>query len=185
MKAFRNFQGDVREIDVDVGVDGEAILPPDTTIEPRPEPIEDHYVTVVGKVWVQILKPVLFEVFETKKQRKIDQIRKYRQWLVEQPVEFNSVKFDADDTARIRMTQALVMNSTVNYLPPAWVTYDNGLFPLADISDLVNLVATVMGAFATRFFECNVLRETAMAATDEAGLDAVVIPAYGQNSFGI
>lgn len=180
MKAFRNFQGDVREIDIDIGIDGLPILPPDTTIDPRPEAIEDHYVTVVGTAWVQILKPVLFEIFETIKQRKIDDIRKYRQWLVEQPVVFNGMKFDADDTARVRMTQALVMNSTVGYLPSVWVAYYNELYPLADASDLVKLVAAVMGAFATRFFECNVLREAATAATDQAGLDAVVIPAYGQ-----
>lgn len=185
MKAFRNFQGDVREVDIDVGIDGLPILPPDTTIDPRPEAIADHYVTVVGTSWVQILKPVLFEIFDTIKQRKMDDIRKYRQWLVEQPIMFNGMKFDADDTARVRMTQALVMNSTVGYLPPVWVAYDNELYPLTTAADLVNLVAATMGAFATRFFECNVLREAATAATNQEELDAVLIPTYGQNVFGI
>lgn len=179
MKAFRNFYGDVREVNVDIGIDGVVILPPDTTIEPRPEPLEGHYVTVVGNSWIQILTPVLFEVFETKQARKIAQIGKYRDWYIEQPVELNGVKFDADDKARSRLTQALVMNSTLNYLPPTWVTYDNGLFPLADISDLVNLVGIIQNAFATRFFECNALRTAVTAATNETELDAVVIPAYG------
>lgn len=180
MKAFRNFHGDVCEIDIDVGADGVPILPPDTTVDPRPETLEGHYTTVVGNAWVQIERAVLFEVFETKQQRKIAEIGKYRNWYTEQPVDVNGVKFDADDQARTRLTQALVINTTLAYLPPAWITYDNSLFPLAAIEDLVNLVAVIHTAFATRFFECNVLRQAAMAATDEAALDAVVIPVYGR-----
>jgi hypothetical protein len=52
MKAYRNIAGVVHEIQVDIGLDGQPILPPDTTVDPRPEPQPGHYVTVVGNAWV-------------------------------------------------------------------------------------------------------------------------------------
>ena len=183
MKAYRNVAGDVREITVDVGLDGKAILPPDTTTDVRPEALPGHYVTVVGNVWVQIETTVYVESFESKKQRKIAEIAKYRNWLTEQPVEVAGVKFDADDQARSRLTQALVMFSNLEYLPPVWVTFDNSVHQLASIEDLKAIVTAVQNAFAARFYECSELRVTATAAEDEAALEAVVVPSYGNNLF--
>lgn len=183
MKAYRNVAGEVREITVDVGLDGKPILPPDTTTDPRPEELPGHYVTVVDKAWVQIEKTVYVESFESKKQRKIADIAKYRDWLTEQPVEIDGVKFDADDQARSRLTQALVIFSNLEYLPPVWVTFDNSAHPLATIEDLKAIVVTVQTAFAARFYECSELRTTVAAAEDEAALEAVVIPSYGNNLF--
>ena len=37
MKAFRNLAGNVVEIDIDLDLDGNPILPPDTTTDLRPE----------------------------------------------------------------------------------------------------------------------------------------------------
>lgn len=179
MKAFRNVAGNVVEITVDVGLDGKPILPPDTTVDPRPEPNPGHYVTVVGREWVQIEIPVVIESFESKVARKLEAIGKYRDWLTEQPVEVGGVKFDADEQARSRLTQALVIQSTLGYLPPAWISYDNTPQPLTTVDDLKAIVQTVQTAFATRFFECDVLRQAAKAATNTEELDLVVVPSFG------
>ena len=177
MKAYRNIAGEVREIQVDIGINGQPILPPDTTVDPRPEPLPGHYVTVVGDKWVQIEIPVYVEAFETKKQKKLDAIAKYRDWYLDQPVEFQGVKFDGDSEARIRLTQALLMAKELEYVPPVWVTYDNSEFPLPDFETMKDLVAVVTQAFSTRFYECSVMRAQAMAAEDLAALDAVQVPA--------
>lgn len=179
MKAFRNVAGNVVEITVDVGLDGKPILPPDTTVDPRPEPNPGHYVTVVGREWVQIEIPVVVESFESKVARKLEAIGKYRDWLTEQPVEVGGVKFDADDQARSRLTQALVVQSTLGYLPPAWIAYDNTPQPLTTVDDLKVIVQAVQTAFATRFFECDALRQAAKAATNAEELDLVVVPSFG------
>lgn len=179
MKAFRNVAGNVVEITVDVGLDGKPILPPDTTLDPRPEPNPGHYVTVVGREWAQIEIPVVVESFESKVARKLEAIGKYRDWLTEQPVEVDGTMFDADEQARSRLTQALVIHDTLGYLPPAWITHDNRPKPLATVDDLKAIVQAVQTAFATRFFECDSLRQSAKAATNAEELELVVVPSFG------
>lgn len=181
MKAYRNVAGNVVEVEVDVGIDGQPILPPDTTTDERPEAQEGHYVTVVGKVWVQIPIPQPFTSFETKKAEALVKMRKYRDWYLEQPVEHSGVKFDGDDIARARLTQALVINTANGYLPPAWVAYDNSLFPIADLAALQALVNTVQVAFSNRFFEMSTLRDQITAAADETALTAITIPSVPQD----
>lgn len=176
MKAYRNVGGDVREIDVDVDLKGSPILPPDTTVDARPEALPGHYVTVVGKSWVQIEIPVAVVSFETKKQQKLNEISQYAAWYQDQPLDINGVKFDADEKARIRLSQALVIHLTLGQIPPAWITYDNAEFPLTTIDELKGISAAVHQAFQTRFFECNALRQAALVSTDDASLDAVVVP---------
>lgn len=176
MKAYRNVGGDVREIDVDVDLNSNPILPPDTTVDPRPEALPGHYVTVVGKSWVQIEIPVLVVSFETKKQQKLDEISQYSAWYQDEPLDINGVKFDADEKARSRLTQALVIHLTLGQVPPAWITFDNSRFPLAGIDDLKAISTAVHAAFQTRFFECDALRQAAIAAADDATLDAIVVP---------
>ena len=181
MKAFRNVGGNVVEITVDVGLDGNPILPPDTTVDARPEALPGHYVTVVDRSWVQIEIPVVIETLETKVARKLEAIGKYRDWLTEQPVDVAGVKFDADEQARSRLTQALVVQSTLDYLPPAWIAYDNTPQPLTTVEDLKAIVQAVQSAFATRFFECDTLRQAAKAATTAEQLELVVVPSYGNH----
>ncbi len=176
MKAFRNFGGNILEIEVDVDPDGNPILPPDTTVDPRPEPNEGHYVTVVGNEWVQIPTPVLFITFETKKQEALAKLKVYGDWYKEQPTEINGVLYDADEVARSRLSQACNVYSVTNSIPPAWIDYNNVPRPLASFSDLTVLVAGVYQAFSNRFFEIDNIRQQLMAATDEAALNAVVIP---------
>jgi len=177
MKAFRNVAGNVVEIDIDMDLNGNPILPPDTTIDPRPEAEEGHYVTVVGKEWVQIPIAQEFVSFETKVQNTLKKLQKYRDWYLEQPVEYLGVMFDADEVARARLTQALVINSANGYLPPAWIAYDNSNFPLATLDDLKAIVNAVQVAFSNRFFEMNSLREQILAAEDDAALALIDIPA--------
>lgn len=177
MKAYRNIAGVVHEIQVDIGLDGQPILPPDTTVDPRPEPQPGHYVTVVGNAWVQIEIPVAYESLDTKKDAVLKRIAAYRDWLLSQPVDVDGVLFDGDEAARERLTQALVIFREIAYLPPSWVTHDNSEAPLADADALRNIAGKVTAAFSQRFYECNTLRAQAMAAQDEAALNAVVIPA--------
>ena len=176
MKAFRNMGGNVVEIEVDVGPDGKAILPPDTTIDEKPQAQEGHYVTVVGNVWVQIPVPVQFVAFETEKELALQRLRDYRDWYINSPAEYAGELFDADELARNRLIQALVIYQQNGYLPPVWVTYDNKSFEIADITALNNLISTIQNAFSTRFYETNTLRSQILAAQTKEELDAIVIP---------
>lgn len=182
MKAYRNVAGEVREIQIDLDLHGNPILPPDTTVDPRPEPLEGHYVTVVGRSWVQIEIPVQVVSFETKKQQKLALIAGYTKKYLDLPVEIEGVKFDADEQARNRLTQALVIHSTFGQVPPAWVAYDNTPKPLASIDDLKAISSALHQAFQSRFFECDTLRQAALAAADEAALEAVVVPQLQSDS---
>lgn len=176
MKAYRNIAGEVREIEVDIGLDGTPILPPDTTVDPRPEPMAGHYVTVVDNAWVQIEIPVYVESFESKKAKVLAQIAAYRAWYLDQPVEVGGVKYDADEMARTRLTQALVMFTEMAYLPPVWIAFDNSEVAIADIAALKTIVGGVQTAFSTRFYECATLRGQVLTAATEEALAAVVVP---------
>lgn len=180
MKAFRGISGGYKEIDVDVDhVTQQPILPPDTTIDLKPETVtENHYLTVVGNEWVEIENPVPVFSFDYLKQKKLEEVYEYREWLFRQPVEHAGALFDADDTARTRLTQALVMtNPPINYVPPVWVTYDNDSFPISDLPDLVGIVSAVTSAFSQRFYEMGYLRSQVSAAEHQEALDAIEIPA--------
>jgi hypothetical protein len=176
MKAFRNVGGNVVEVEIDTDLNGHPILPPDTTTDPRPEAQEGHYVTVVGDKWVQIAIPVPFVTFETKKQDAHKKLKAYRAWYLEQPIIHEGVKFDADEQARARLTQALTINGANGYLPPAWIAFDNTPFPLAAVADLVNLVNAVQVAFSNRFFETAAIRDQIINATTEEQLAAITVP---------
>lgn len=185
MKAFRNVAGTVTEIEIDVDLNGQPILPPDTTVDPRPEAQDGHYVTVVGKEWVQIPIPQQVTTFETKQAEALKHVQAYRDWYLEQPVTHGGLLFDGDATARARLTQALTINSANGYLPPAWITFDNQAYPLADVAALVSLVNDVQVAFSNRFFEMATLRGQVNAATTDAELAAVNIPAIPQNGMPV
>lgn len=177
MKAFRNIGGNVVEIQVDVDPNGNPILPPDTTIDPKPEAAEGHYVTVVGKNWVQIPFPVPFKTFETKKNEVLEKIKAYKDWLLEQPVEHNGVLFDADDVARGRISQALVVHSATGQLPPVWITYTDEPYAITAVDDLNAISGAVFAAFSQRFYECDTLRSQVVAAETEEALYAIEVPA--------
>lgn len=181
MKAWRNIAGVVQEIQIDVGIDGNPIYPPDTTTDARPEALPGHYVTVVDRSWVQIESPVYVESFEAKKARLLKVVSTYRSWYLDQPVPVNDVLFDADDQARTRLTQAVVMYTNLNYLPPAWIAKDNSIYPLASFEDLKAIVGTVQTAFSTRFYECDTVRQQLLAAATEEELSAVTVPSVPMN----
>ena len=176
MKAFRNMAGNVVEIDIDLDLNGDPILPPDTTTDPRPEAQPGHYVTVVDRNWVQIPIPVQVKSLELLKSEALKKVATYREWLLEQPVEHSGVLFDGDQVARIRLNQAVTVAEAGGQVPPAWITYDNSTFPLADLAALKALTVSIITAFGNRFFEANAVREAVMQANDEAALAAVEIP---------
>jgi len=176
MKAWRNFGGQVLEIDIDVDLEGNPILPPDTTTDVKPEANEGCYVTVVGNTWVQIPIAVSYTTFETKKQEALDKLKDYRRdWYLDTPVEVNGVLYDADEKARGRLVQALVIYNETTYLPPAWISFNDIAQPLSSIDDLKEIIAGVQNAFTTRFFETNSIREALLLAANEEALNAVEI----------
>ena len=177
MKAHRNLGGTVIEIDVDTDPNGMPILPPDTTTDPKPEALEGHYVTVVGNAWVQIPVPQVVVSFDTKKQQKLEQFRRYRERYMESNVTHAGMEFEGDEITRSRLTQALVVYQTMGELTPAWISADKTPYPINAVEDLQALATTVHAAFKARFFEMENLRQQILAASDEAALDAVVIPA--------
>lgn len=176
MKAFRNIAGNVVEIDVDLDLNGDPILPPDTTTDERPEAQPGHYVTVVDRNWVQIPIPQQVKSLELLKTEALQKVSAYREWLLEQPVTHDGVLFDGDQVARVRLSQAVIVADAGGQVPPAWVTYDNSTYPLTDLASLKALTVSVITAFGNRFFEANAVREAVMQANDEAALAAVEIP---------
>ena len=184
MKAFRNIAGNVAEIEVDLDLDGNPILPPDTTTDARPAAQPGHYATVVDRSWVQIPVTVQVKSLELQKSEVLAKISSYREWLLEQPVTHSGVVFDGDQTARVRLSQAVMVADAGGQVPPAWVTYDNSTFPLADLAALKALAVSVITEFGNRFFEANAIREAAMQAADAAALAAVVVPAIPDHFTG-
>lgn len=176
MKAFQLYNGIISEIDVDIGLDGEPILPPNTTVDPRPDEIPNHYLTIQGNSWVQVEIPP--RTVEQTRQDKLSQFNSYRNFYMDQPVVHNDVLFDADSTARDRLTQAIVMHGATGYLPPVWIKYDNTGYPIATIDDLVAIAEAVQNAFAARYYEMIALRDSVNAATTLEQLDAINIPQF-------
>lgn len=176
MKAWRNTGNGCVEIDVDMDTAGRPILPPNTTVHSKPVPLDGHYVTVVGDKWVQIPIAVQEETLDVLKTKQLGLLSSYRKWYTEQPIEIEGVKFDADEQARNRLAQALIIYTNMGYLPPAWITFDNGTHVLASVEDLKSIVAAVQNAFTARFFECNTKRQAIMTADTKEAVNAVEIP---------
>jgi len=176
MKAWRNVGGTIIQIDIDLDINNNPILPPDSTVDPKPDALPDHYVTIVDNAWVQI--PIAQEVisFDYKKQQALEGLTKYKNWYLDQPVIVNSVAFDADETARNRLIQALVIYNSNAYLPPSWITANNTPYPLTTITDLEAIINGVQTAFSARFFEMDTIRQSIINAADEAALAAITIP---------
>lgn len=176
MKAFRKVAGNIVEIRVDVDLNGEPLLPPNTTVDPRPEYLEGHYSTIEGNSWVVIahpVQPVEVITFESIQQNKLLELSAYRDWLLEQPVEHDGRMFDADDTARTRISQAIVSYTTLDTLPGGWVDANDELYPIETYEDLVNLARVIADIFQARFFETAMLRVSISAATTEEELNLI------------
>lgn len=181
MKAWRNLAGNVQEIVVDVGPDGAPLLPPDTTTDPRPEPLPDHYVTVVGNSWVQIPIPKPYFEFSYLKQIALDKLSAYKAWYLDQPVEVNGSLFDNTEMSRNRMIQTLVIYIQTNFLPAAWIDYHNQPHPISTVDDLKQIMTAMSSSFNQRFFEMETIRQQILAAQDEPALTAINIPSIPTN----
>lgn len=176
MKAFRNIGGQVVEIDIDVDLAGNPILPPDTTTDKQPSIPEGHYATVVGDRWVVIANPVQTVTFEMKQQERLEELSVYRSWLLDQPVEHDGRQFDGDETARARVSQALVSYQSLGVLPDGWIDLNNQLYPIETIEELNALALVIANEFQIRFFETAQLRTSLMEATTLEELELIECP---------
>lgn len=176
MKAFRNINGTVTEITVDIDLNGNPILPPDTTVDPRPQLLDGHYLTVVGNSWVQIPIVVQEVTLDDLKREKMEFIKNWADNLLEQPIVYEGIEFDADEKARARISQAIVTYNTTEYLPAAWITRDNTAYNISSFEDLKGLGAAIASAFTERFFTGAALRAQVLEATSEAELNAIELP---------
>lgn len=176
MKAYRRINDDIIEIEVDVDENGNPLLPIDSTVDPKPQPLANHYVTIVGNEWVQLPLQASSKTLEALKEEALKKLSVYKDWYLDQPIEHDGRLFDADDKARMRFTQALVMYTANNYLPPAWIDYNNRPYPITSINDLQSLITKVQTAFTTRFYEMSALREQILDAENENELNAIQIP---------
>lgn len=181
MKAHRNIAGTVVEIDIDLDLAGNPILPPDTTTDPRPDAQPGHYVTVVGRNWVQIPIPQQVKSLELQRSEALAKVQAYRDWYLEQPIVHEGVVFDGDQIARVRLSQAVIVADAGGQVPPAWITHDNNAFPLSGLAALKSLAVSVITEFGNRFFEANAIREAIMQAPDEAALASIAIPTIQDN----
>lgn len=176
LDAWRNVAGNVVQVKVDVGIDGKPLLPPDTTTDPRPEPLEDHYVTVVGNEWVQIPVAKTIPTLESVRDDKLRELSAWKEWILEQPVEFESRLFDGGETARSRISQAIVMAIATEKVPPVWVDYNNQNFPIDTLSTLKALGVSLANEFLERFYQSSLLRETILSAQTMEALYNIEIP---------
>ncbi|QXN70530.1 hypothetical protein AGENTSMITH_126 [Bacillus phage vB_BspM_AgentSmith] len=181
MKAFRNVAGQVVEIEIDIDLAGNPILPPDTTTDRAPSIPEGHYATVVGDRWVVIAKPVHTVSFEMKKQSKLDQLATYRKWILDQPIEHDGRTFDADELARARVSQALVSHQALGELPTGWIDHSNELYAVPTIEVLNALALAIASVFQQRFFDTATIRSALMATSTEAELEAIEVPSIPMN----
>jgi len=179
MNAFRSINGNIVEVLIDVDPNGMSLLPPNTTVEPKPEALEGHRLDIMGTSWIQVPVVVHVKSFEELRLDKLAELRRYRDWIFEQPTEHAGVLFDADDKARVRISQTVTAYQAFSELPPGWVTYDNQTIPLATFDDLKAIAVTIFTTFNARFFECNTMRDAISVAETEEALDAVVIPTAG------
>jgi hypothetical protein len=177
MQAYRNLQGNVIAIEVDVDPGGNPLLPPDTTVDAKPAAQAGHYVTVVGNRWVQIPTQVTTLDFSYLKQDALTRLSTYKDWYLDQPVEHAGSFFDGDAQARERLIQALTVYNEFNALPPAWIKSDNSPFLLTSINDLKGIIISVHAAFSARFFEMDSVRQAILGATNESELAVVTVPA--------
>lgn len=179
MKAFRKKNGVITEIQVDVGRNGEPLLPPNTTVEPKPLLLEGHFLDIVNGEWQQFPEHVHVETLEEAKDKACKQLAVYRDWVIDRPVEHEGKLFDADETARTRLTGAVTAHGIGEALPSVWVAKDNSLFPIKTIADLQALAAKVYSEFNSRFSYVTDLRLQILAAETLTELEALEMPVVG------
>lgn len=183
MKAYsKTPSGVVEEILIDLDRNGNPILPPDTTLDPRPQPREGHRVTVIGDKWVQIpVTPPREVTLEELIDNKCDVLRTYRDWLLEQTFFFNDVEFDADDVARARVTQAMLLVELGGPSPDVWIDANNQPYSVENPEELKELAFGIANIFQERFNAATAIRDAILACTSKEELDAIVIPSIGDD----
>lgn len=176
MKGYKIVNEAIVEVQVDVDKMGRPILSPDITIDPIPEYTPGYYLTIVNSKWVKL--PVVAQDFELQqlKNEKLMQLKEYKDWLINQPIYYDNYLFDADELAKNRLTQALVIYIIAKKLPVAWITYDNYPYPIRSIDDLMGIIQSVYDAFNERFFGLEQTRQRIIACKTKEELELIEIP---------
>lgn len=176
MKGYKIVNEAIVEVQVDVDKMGRPILSPDITIDPIPEYTPGYYLTIVNSKWVKL--PIVTQDFELQqlKNEKLVQLKEYKDWLINQPIEYNGYLFDADELTKNRLTQTLVIYILTKKHPPAWITYDNYPYPIRSIEDLMGIVQAVHEAFSERFFTLEQIRQRIIRCKTKEELEKVEIP---------
>lgn len=160
----------------DVDPNGNPLLPPNGTIDPKPEVPSGKYLAIVRNQWHLIDIPQVTYSFEYKKQMKLEALASYKEWYLNQPVTYDGRQFDNDETSKNRLIQTIKIYELTNQLPPAWIDYNNQAYPINAISQINGIVLTIASTFQTRFFEMATLRDQINAAQTEEELAAINVP---------
>jgi hypothetical protein len=161
----------------DLDPDGNPLLPDNGTVEPPPtyNPAT-QYLAIVKNKWHVIDRPVITYPLEYHKERKLEQLNKYKEWYLNQPVTYDGHKFDADETSKNRLVQAYNVYQITNQLPSAWIDADNQRYDITSVDQIKGIIEAIATTFQTRFFECAIIREQILAATTEEELNAINVP---------
>jgi len=161
----------------DTDPNGVPLLPDNATVEPPPtyNP-ETQYLAIVKNKWYVIDKPTLTPSLDQLKQQKLEQLKRYKEWYLNQPVTYDNHRFDADENSKNRLIQAYNVYQLTNKLPPAWIDADNNKYTITTVDQIKGIIQAIATTFQTRFFECVTLREQILAATTKEQLDAINIP---------
>lgn len=113
------------------------------------------------------------EWLETYKHFKNEQINAKTRALILGGFTWNSVEFSTTDVAQ-RNWLALKAFSDVLTYPKRISTKDDDHYDLVDATELSNFTGYALGVLEARYAAGVTLRDAVNAATDEAGVDAVV-----------
>jgi hypothetical protein len=161
----------------DVAPDGTPLLPDNATVTPPPEyNPQTQYLAIVKNTWYVIDRPTPFVSLDQLKQKKLEQLARYKEWYLNQPVTYDNHKFDSNETSKNRLIQAYNIYQITNQLPPAWIDYDNNAYPITSIDQIQGIITAIAVEFQTRFFECVTIRNQINAATNKEELNAVNVP---------
>jgi hypothetical protein len=178
VQGWRNPQPEVIiQEQFDVAPDGTPLLPDNATVTPPPEyNTGTQYLAIVKNTWHVIDRPTPVFTLDYLKQKKLEELSRYKESYLNEPVTYDGHKFDADENSKNRLIQTYNTYQITNQLPPAWIDANNNAYPITSIDQIKGIIAAIAAQFQTRFFECNALRGQIMNAADEAALRAVVIP---------
>lgn len=117
-------------------IDGEPLLPPNTTVTPPPTKVSGgHYLTVVGTSWVELPYDNSDLSFKEYKESLNNQLKDVSEQLVWAPFIYLGHVYGNDYKDVIRITTAVQAYMIAKRLPEFWRTEDNYPITTADITE--------------------------------------------------